>query len=158
VKREIESAAGAETEMIPFRIDTAPFPKYLEFYLGTTHWHDASLPPLENHLARLISAVRQRLGLDRERVARKTVAALIFGVIGILLGPFSLAALILGLVDLRAIARGKSAKKGRKYALLAVFLGAVGTLGWIVQIYALINYDYNPIRDLFEERVNQRTL
>src|SRR5689334_17510029 len=37
VKQELEWAVKADKVIIPFRIDSAPLPKYLEFYVSTTH-------------------------------------------------------------------------------------------------------------------------
>ncbi len=128
VKWEVEYAAKKGKEIVPFRIDTAPLPKYLEFYLSTTHWLDASMPPLENHIAQLVYTVRYLLGLERERAAKKAVAAMILGILSPLFGGyfFGLPAIILGVVELRAIASGRSSRVGRKYAYTGIVCGLIG--------------------------------
>ena len=63
VRREIQNACaeGSPTQVIPFRIADIPYSKTLRFYLGSTQWLDASTPPLESHLQRLVEQVRTRL-------------------------------------------------------------------------------------------------
>lgn len=128
VKSEVEYAAKEDKEIVPFRIDTALLPKYLEFYLGTTHWLDASTPPIENHIAQLVYTLRYLLGLERERAAKKAVAAMILGILSPLFGGyfFGLASIILGVVELRAIASGRSSRVGRKYAYIGIVCGLIG--------------------------------
>jgi hypothetical protein len=64
VKREIQNACveGSGTQIIPFRIGDVPYNKALRYYLGSAQWLDASSPPLEQHLRRLVEHVRTRLG------------------------------------------------------------------------------------------------
>jgi hypothetical protein len=63
VKREIQNACaeGSPTEIIPLRIDAVAYSKALRYYLGSAQWLDASTPPLEAHLRRLVEHVRTRL-------------------------------------------------------------------------------------------------
>jgi hypothetical protein len=63
VKREIQNACaeGSPTQIIPFRIDAVAYSKALRYYLGSAQWLDASTPPLEAHLRRLVEHVRARL-------------------------------------------------------------------------------------------------
>jgi hypothetical protein len=63
VKREIQTACaeGSPTQVLPFRIEDIPYSKTLRFYLGSTQWLDASAPPLESHLDRLVKHVRAHL-------------------------------------------------------------------------------------------------
>lgn len=128
VKWEIERAAKADKEIIPFRIDNAPLSKYLEFYLGTTHWLDASTPSLDQHVAQLVKTVRYLLGLEKERPAKKAIAAMVFGVLSLIVGgiTFGLLGVILGGLELKAIASGRSSTVGRKYALVGIICGLIG--------------------------------
>lgn len=63
VKREIQTACaeGSPTRIIPFRIDAVAYGKALRYYLGSAQWLDASAPPLEAHLRRLVEHVRTHL-------------------------------------------------------------------------------------------------
>lgn len=63
VKREIQnaSAEGSKTQIIPLRIEEIEYNKALRYYLGSAQWLDASTPPLEQHLGRLVEHVRSRL-------------------------------------------------------------------------------------------------
>ena len=71
VKREIQSACleSSATQIIPFRVEDIPYSKTLRFYLGSTQWLDASTPPLEAHLRRLVEHVRSRLSASERRPA-----------------------------------------------------------------------------------------
>ncbi|MFP6602925.1 MAG: toll/interleukin-1 receptor domain-containing protein, partial [Pirellulaceae bacterium] len=55
VKREIERAVNKGLSIIPVRIDDVPLSKALEYFLGLTHWLDATTPPLQDHLETLTS-------------------------------------------------------------------------------------------------------
>jgi hypothetical protein len=63
VKREIQNACveGSRTQIIPLRIDDIEYNKALRYYLGSAQWLDASTPPLEQHLGRLVEHVRVHL-------------------------------------------------------------------------------------------------
>ncbi|HEU4593892.1 MAG TPA: TIR domain-containing protein [Pyrinomonadaceae bacterium] len=63
VEREIQNACseGSPTRIIPVRIDNIQYSKSLRYYLSSTQWLDASTPPLENHLQRLVEYVRSAL-------------------------------------------------------------------------------------------------
>src|SRR5687768_9378853 len=63
VRREIQNACarGSRTQIIPFRIAAVAYSKALRYYLNSVQWLDASAPPLENHLRRLVEHVRTLL-------------------------------------------------------------------------------------------------
>jgi hypothetical protein len=63
VEREIQNACseGSPTRIIPVRIDDTQYSKALRYYLSSIQWLDASKPPLENHLPRLVEYVRSAL-------------------------------------------------------------------------------------------------
>ncbi len=63
VEREIQNACseGSPTRIIPVRIDDTQYSKALRYYLSSIQWLDASTPPLENHLPRLVEYVRSAL-------------------------------------------------------------------------------------------------
>ncbi|HJQ34580.1 MAG TPA: toll/interleukin-1 receptor domain-containing protein [Pyrinomonadaceae bacterium] len=63
VKREIQNACaeGSPTRILPLRISEVPYSKALRYYLGSAQWLDASEPPLEAHLPRLVEKVRAQL-------------------------------------------------------------------------------------------------
>ena len=69
VKREIQNACaeGSKTRIIPLRIDAVSYSGALRYYLGSAQWLDASAPPLEKHLRRLVEHARARLKRVDER-------------------------------------------------------------------------------------------
>jgi hypothetical protein len=165
VKREVERAVKADKLIIPFRLDTTPLPKYLEFYLSTAHWLDASTPRLDHHLTQLVSNTRRLMGLEEgyaslaaslpgQRPAKKAIVATILGAIsllvfGIILG---LLAIILGVIELRAIAAGRSSIVGRKYARYGVILGGIGIVLAVIMTFLFWYFDLDPyemLRDMF---------
>lgn len=74
VKREIQNACaeGSTTRVIPLRIEDIPYSKGLQYYLRSTQWLDASTPPLEQHLRRLVQHVRTHLPHAEEAAATVT--------------------------------------------------------------------------------------
>ena len=69
VLREINAAVDGRKQLIPVRIDAAPVRDAMQFYLGATHWLDASSGPLDRHLAGIVAAVAERLGLPAQPFA-----------------------------------------------------------------------------------------
>jgi hypothetical protein len=63
VEREIRKAFEecSRTQVFPFRLEDVPYNKTLYYYLGGAQWVDASTPPLEQHLGRLVEHVRSHL-------------------------------------------------------------------------------------------------
>ena len=59
VRREIERADNKGLSIIPVRIEDVPLSKALEYFLSSTHWLDATTPPLQDHLETLTSRIRQ---------------------------------------------------------------------------------------------------
>lgn len=144
VKREVERAINGKKIVIPLRLDKQPLAKSLEYYLSTAHWMDASTPPLEKHLERLTEVIQHLLtrpesatdgrgapfSSPRRRRSKKAVAALIIGIISLLFGGSILGglAMVLGWLELRAIAAGRSSAVGRRFAKAGLILGCIGTL------------------------------
>ncbi|HWW75364.1 MAG TPA: TIR domain-containing protein [Pyrinomonadaceae bacterium] len=64
VGREINIACADEpgVPVIPVRVEDVRLNKVLRFYLGSPHWFDATAPPFESHLPRLVEQLRARLG------------------------------------------------------------------------------------------------
>ena len=61
VRREVNVAVDGRTPVIPVRIDSALPQEGMQFYLGSTHWLDASAGELAAHLPRIVAAVGKRL-------------------------------------------------------------------------------------------------
>lgn len=57
VRREVERAVAKAVPIIPFKIQQVPLGKTLEYFLATTHWLDASAPPLSGHVDHLADGV-----------------------------------------------------------------------------------------------------
>jgi TolB-like protein/Flp pilus assembly protein TadD len=71
VRREVAKACSSRLAVIPVRIaDTEPSSS-LAYFLGTVHWLDAVVPPLDQHLSVLTQRVKQLLE-DRKKSANKT--------------------------------------------------------------------------------------
>lgn len=61
VVREMERAVAMGRGIIPFRIDSAPLSKNLQYYLGTCHWFNALGGRLEEFIAQLVPVVKRSL-------------------------------------------------------------------------------------------------
>ncbi len=61
VVREIERAANLNLVIIPFRVEDVAYSKSLEYFLSSSHWHDATTPPLQPHLERLAKNLTAQL-------------------------------------------------------------------------------------------------
>jgi hypothetical protein len=152
INREVEQASNAGKLLIPFRIDTKPFSKHLEFYLSTAHWIEASTPPFDQYIVRLVSTARHLLGIDRQRPDKKAIAAMVCGILSIpvlggVLGP---AGIILGIVELKATATGRSFAVGRKYAWIGIISGSIGMVGWLALMFRWWYWGINPGQELVD--------
>ena len=58
IKREVERAVNKGVYIIPFRVDDIQPTKSLEYFISTSQWMDAFLPPLERHLDNLAKTVK----------------------------------------------------------------------------------------------------
>jgi TolB-like protein len=58
VLREVERAASKRHPVLPLRIDKAPLPAGLEYFLNTSQWLDASSGEMVRALPKLVAAVR----------------------------------------------------------------------------------------------------
>ena len=58
VLREVERASSRRHPVIPFRIDLAPMPADLEYFLNTAQWLDASTAGIKHALPRLVASVK----------------------------------------------------------------------------------------------------
>ncbi len=61
VLREVERASSKRRPVISFRIDAAPLPAALEYFLNTSQWLDASGGEPRHALPKLVEAVRHQL-------------------------------------------------------------------------------------------------
>jgi TolB-like protein/tetratricopeptide (TPR) repeat protein len=61
VLREVERASSKRHPVIAFRIDLAPMPADLEYFLNTSQWLDASAAGVNHALPRLVNAVQSAL-------------------------------------------------------------------------------------------------
>jgi hypothetical protein len=68
VLREVQLAVGSHLHIVQLRIEDVRPNDDLTYFLSTPHWLDALTPPLENHLQRLVAAVKALLG-DSEPAA-----------------------------------------------------------------------------------------
>ena len=60
VMREVERASSKKRPIVTFRIDTAPLPPGLEYFLSASQWLDASSGPADRQFSKLIEALRSR--------------------------------------------------------------------------------------------------
>jgi TIR domain len=70
VLREVERATSKRHPILSFRIDQAPLPESLEYFLNTSQWLDASATGADRALPRLVEAVKSVS-------AKSTAAALV---------------------------------------------------------------------------------
>src|SRR5262245_55577615 len=61
VLREVERASSKKHQVLSFRVDQAPLPEALEYFLNTSQWLDASETGVERALPRLVDAVSHAL-------------------------------------------------------------------------------------------------
>ena len=61
VLREVERASSKRHPVVSIRIDTAPLPAGLEYFLNTSQWLDASTTGVDRSLPRLVDAVKSTL-------------------------------------------------------------------------------------------------
>jgi len=62
VRREVERAVSLDRTILPFRVENVAPTGAMEYCLGGTHWLDAFAPPIEPHIATLVSTLRTMLG------------------------------------------------------------------------------------------------
>ncbi len=123
VIRELEKAASMSKTVIPVRLEDVQPSQRISFFVGLEQWLDASRPPIEPHIERLINAVRRHHGAAAgggEPPVAATTAA-------------------------RPIAAGRG--KGL-LAVVAVTLIAVAALGWM----SVQRGWFQPSRDAEVER------
>jgi TolB-like protein/cytochrome c-type biogenesis protein CcmH/NrfG len=72
VLREVERASAKRHPVVSFRIDAAPLPAGLEYFLNTSQWLDASASGVDQGLPRLIEAVRSALALPSSAAPTKS--------------------------------------------------------------------------------------
>jgi hypothetical protein len=58
VGKEVERAVSKGNIVVPFRLQDVLPTHSLEFFLSSDHWLDATSPPLERHLERLVNTIR----------------------------------------------------------------------------------------------------
>jgi hypothetical protein len=151
IQKTVGQAADDGKTILTFRLDQTPLSKQLEFYLSATHWMDASSPPLEKHLEALAQTVRE-LTSARPQTARKGKISMVLGLVSILVIPalLSPAAIILGIMELRAIKRGRALPSSRKYAWLGMITATMGLFGWLTMMFLSWYWDIS----LYEEFIN----
>jgi TolB-like protein len=59
VLREVERATSKRHAVVAFRVDLAPMPADLEYFLNTSHWLDASAAGIAHALPKLVDAVQR---------------------------------------------------------------------------------------------------
>lgn len=124
VKAQVEAAANSGLAMIPFRIDNTPLSKHLEYYLSTPHWLDASTKPLDRHFPELAFTLRRFL--DYPRPSRKSKAAAIVSLLSLVIWVIGPIAIVLGIMELKLIRKGRASILGLKYAWFGIITASVG--------------------------------
>lgn len=71
VKSEIDRAFSLGKIIIPFRVENVELDKGLAYYLAKTHWLDAVTKPLEQHIDRLATTIRQVSGAGEPERAQE---------------------------------------------------------------------------------------
>ena len=71
VKSEIDRAFSLGKIIIPFRVENVELDKGLAYYLAKTHWLDAVTRPLEQHIDRLATTIRQISGTETPEISMR---------------------------------------------------------------------------------------
>jgi uncharacterized membrane protein YhaH (DUF805 family) len=58
ISREVERCVSRGITVVPLRIEDVLPTKAMAYFVGSVHWLDALTPPLEQHLEKLVSAVK----------------------------------------------------------------------------------------------------
>jgi len=58
VEMEVDRAASKDVPILSYRIDQVVLSKTMEYYLSSRHWLDASTPPFEKHILKLVRTVK----------------------------------------------------------------------------------------------------
>ena len=74
VLREVDRAVSHSVIIIPFMIEATPLSKEMEYYISTAHWLDASTPPLEQHIAKLVDIVHRFMAGEENALPPTTKA------------------------------------------------------------------------------------
>ena len=75
VIREVERASSKRCSVLTFRIDQAPLPSGLEYFLNTSQWLDASATGANRALPRLVDAVKNAVGKQPAAPGKRAVSA-----------------------------------------------------------------------------------
>ncbi len=70
VLREVERASSKRHPVVSFRIDLAPIPAALEYFLNTSQWLDASATGVERALPKLVDALQRCVAHASDPAAR----------------------------------------------------------------------------------------
>jgi hypothetical protein len=95
VLREVQAAIKYRVPVMPVRIDDTEPTRDMEYFLGTTHWHDARQAPFADRLPAVISSAQDLLRGERSpwRLVQRYTdrrLAIGLGVVAILLTSWSL--------------------------------------------------------------------
>jgi hypothetical protein len=79
VEREVELAANRRLPIVPIIVQSCMLSKSLQYYISVPHRLDAFNPPLEQHLGKLVDAVRKNMGRGESAAARTAAPAIARG-------------------------------------------------------------------------------
>jgi len=68
VLREVERAVSKKIKIIPVRIDDTKMSQDMEYFISSSHWLNATQPPLEKHMGKIEEAVRGMLELKEREI------------------------------------------------------------------------------------------
>jgi uncharacterized membrane protein YhaH (DUF805 family) len=76
ISREVERCVSRGITIVPLRIEDVLPTKAMAYFVGSVHWLDALTPPLEQHLEKLVSAVKACLpiGPALESIKERPIA------------------------------------------------------------------------------------
>ena len=58
VIREVERAVSKKIKIIPVRIDNSDLSSDMEYFISSSHWLDATTPPIEKHIDKIEDSVK----------------------------------------------------------------------------------------------------
>ncbi len=64
VIREVDRAVMRNVIILPFRIEAAEMSKEMQYYISAAHWLDAIEGPMDQHIIKLVTTIKQLLAPD----------------------------------------------------------------------------------------------
>ena len=161
VLREVERASSKRHHVLSFRVDQAPLPEALEYFLNTSQWLDASATGIDRALPRLVDAVKHALArpASTEPVVTPTVVTTQSGRrsrrVPVVLAILVAAAVAFGLIDWLWLSKRDGSRSASTQATPDTASVARQKLRIYFQMSKSLEYE-RVIRDAFHKGLETR--